>query len=112
MGVEAAGALAVLEGLRFADSLGLQAIEINSDALHVVKMLLDKSPPRVDSGVFILNSLDLIKSFSKVSFVHVLRSANEAANSLAAFAVRSESLCTWGSNVPSWLQTFVMRDLI
>ncbi|KAM7480459.1 hypothetical protein LguiA_028672 [Lonicera macranthoides] len=94
MGVEAAEALAVLEGLRFADSLGLQAIEINSDALRVIKMLLDKPPPRADSGVFILNSLDLAKLFSKVSFVHVLRSANEAANSLAAFVVRSESLCT------------------
>ncbi|KAM7469953.1 hypothetical protein LguiA_008136 [Lonicera macranthoides] len=110
--VKGSEALAVLEGLRFVDSLGLQAIEINSDALRVVKMLLDKSPPRADSGVFILDALDFAKSFSKVSFAHVLRSANEAANSIEAFAVRTESLCTWGPNVPSWLQTFVMRDLI
>ncbi|KAM7491086.1 hypothetical protein LguiA_034007 [Lonicera macranthoides] len=75
-------------------------------------MLLDNSPPMADAGVFILDALDLAKSFSKVSFFHVLRSANEAANSLAAFAVRVDSLYSWGSDVPSWLQTFVLHDLI
>ncbi|KAM7485049.1 hypothetical protein LguiA_001058 [Lonicera macranthoides] len=95
MGVEVAETpLVVLEGLRFAISLGLQAIEVNSDTLRVVKMLLDNSLPRADAGVFILDALDLAKSFFKVSYFHVLRSANEEANSLAAFAVRADSLCS------------------
>ncbi|KAM7461573.1 hypothetical protein LguiA_029694 [Lonicera macranthoides] len=96
MDVELAEALAVLEGLRFVSSLGLKVIEVNSDAFRAVKMLLDNSPPMADAGVFILDALDLEKSFTKVSFFHVLQSANKEANSLVAFAIQVDSLCSWG----------------
>ncbi|KAM7514747.1 hypothetical protein LguiA_004330 [Lonicera macranthoides] len=111
LGVVEAEALAVLEGLRFASLLGLQSVKINSDSLRVVNMVLSKIPPGSDAGVFILDFLDLAKSFSEVSCSHVLRSANEAANSLAAFAIRADSRLSWGSDVPDWLSDLVLHDL-
>lgn len=51
----------------------------------------------------IMDSINLISLFHKVSFSWVRRSANKSTHVLAAFGLTCSSLSTWSSCLPMWL---------
>ena len=74
-------------------------------------MVNSSAPPLADAGVFVLDLLDLAKSFDVSSCVHCPRSVNEAVH-LLAFALSFNSKQSWGCDVLDRLSNVISSDLI
>ena len=92
-----AEALALLMGLNWADSIGLQVKAIFSDSLALVMALQNSSIVNNELGVIFSDIKVLLSNLSGASLSHVSRKFNVAAHRLAKHAL-------WLDNELSWLE--------
>ena len=89
--------MALLMGLIWAGSIGLQVNAIFSDSLSVVKALLNSVVPNNELGVIFSDIKVLLSNLPGASLSHVSRKFNVAAHRLAKHAL-------WLDNELSWLE--------
>ncbi|KAL5755941.1 hypothetical protein ACOSQ2_020687 [Xanthoceras sorbifolium] len=93
--VDYAEGLAILEGLKFAASMGIFPIGVESDASSVIDAIRSKSPPRSELGLIIEDILVFSSSFSVVDFSFRSRLCNSVAHGLTKFGLYSSRPCFW-----------------
>lgn len=105
----AAECLALREGLQFAKSLGVDSLDVESDAYNVVLAVLNglefaaESP--VDDDIRLL-----LSDFSKANVVHIRWTANGVAHILSQFGYNSCKLHSWMNETPFLVSTAVSLD--
>lgn len=84
----AAEALAAVQALDFAADLGHQRIELEGDALGIIRKLRSDRNDRYLVSAYITNAKVLLRSFNSIKLLHVHRDSNKLADLLAEEAVR------------------------
>ena len=97
-------ALALRDGIRLADDLGLDNLEVESDALEVVNLCTAGSFRRADIGAFFQQVQDLRDCFQSCTIRYIPREANEAAHRCAKQASSARRRCLWVNYVPVFLR--------
>lgn len=80
-------AFAAYHAIEFLVDLSFKSIQLEGDALNIVKSLSNNKEDLSVVGLIIDETKDLFKHFYDISF-HVNRLSNEAANSLANYVLR------------------------
>nr|ADK92871.1 retrotransposon protein [Hypericum perforatum] len=78
---------AVYTGLEFANALGLERVELESDCLPVVMQLSKGYTDRSDLSNIIDDCKMLLSNFQQVRIAHVRREANQAAHEMAKMTI-------------------------
>ncbi|KAL5808887.1 hypothetical protein ACOSQ3_029578 [Xanthoceras sorbifolium] len=105
--VECAEALAILEGLKFAASMGVFPIGVESDTASVVGAIRSNKPPRSELGLIVDEILEFVIGFLVLSFCFCSRLCNSVAHGLAKFGVSSSSPCIWLEETPLCVEHLV-----
>ncbi|KAL5804999.1 hypothetical protein ACOSQ3_031799 [Xanthoceras sorbifolium] len=104
-------AKAILFGLSTAFAGGFSAVVVESDCASVIKMLSDGSQPLSEVGVVISDIQDALSSNSfSVQFLHVYRSGNGVAHSLAKLATAEKKFLVWVKEVPQSVESAIELD--
>lgn len=103
---------AVRFGLEVVRSMGFENMVLESDALSVVRAIVDRRRGAAPIFLFFEDIFDISLSFSNFRCVHVKRSGNTVAHSVARWdaVVGTTYVCT--NLFPQSLQTLVALDLI
>ncbi|KAL5766513.1 hypothetical protein ACOSP7_017130 [Xanthoceras sorbifolium] len=95
LSVDCAESLAILEGIRFAHSLGISPVGVESDSASVVGLINKKAPPSSELGLIISNILSFEGFLSVRQFSFQPRQCNRVAHDLAKLGVNVLSPCVW-----------------
>ncbi|XP_042958021.1 uncharacterized protein LOC122293512 [Carya illinoinensis] len=102
--------LAVFRGMQLCISMGISALEVESDCLLLVQALQQEDMSNSLLGNLFSEVKRLCNYFSSVSFVHVYREGNRAAHLLARNAWRVEDIDMWWDSVPDFLSQALWFD--
>ena len=107
-----AEAMAMRDGLIFANSLGFPWVEAESDS-QVVINYCDGQPIWGDAAAAIFaECLDVSTSIGKVIFKHCSRTLNKAAHVLAQFSYCNKNSVSWTEEPPSCLVPILVDDVL
>lgn len=96
-----AEALALLVGLRWAETVGLPIKLIYSDSLSLIQALTNSAAYQNELGMLLVDIQRVIESFQEAAVDHVNRSFNSVAHDLAKYALRLDDETVWlGENSP------------
>jgi hypothetical protein len=102
-------AFAIRDGVKLANDLGLNRVEVETDASEVVKLWLGRDQGRSEV-VSIINEIEgLICNMEMFSLKFIGREANEAAH-LCAKQASSRRRCLWINYNPSFLAECLLND--
>ncbi|XP_042959454.1 uncharacterized protein LOC122294624 [Carya illinoinensis] len=102
--------LAVFRGMQLCISMGISALEVESDCLLLVQALQQEDMSNSLLGNLFSEVKRLCNYFSSVSFVHVYREGNRAAHLLARNAWRVEDIDMWWDSIPDFLSQALWFD--
>jgi ribonuclease HI len=109
--VHMAEALAVLHGLMFANSLGCNVIEAESDSLEVIQLCSGQDRIWNESTAIYADILSTAGMIGKVTFSHCGRESNIVAHELASHSFNSASSCNWVDEPPSFIRQSLLNDV-
>ncbi|KAM3310913.1 hypothetical protein ACQJBY_031535 [Aegilops geniculata] len=101
-------AMAMRDGLLFANSLGFSRIEAECDSLQVINFCSGQTRWWDEAAVLFAECIYICSSIGKVTFKHCLRSCNNVAHVLANHSYRNKSSFSWLDEPPD----FLMRELV
>ncbi|VAI47995.1 hypothetical protein VPH35_105401 [Triticum aestivum] len=101
-------AMAMRDGLLFANSLGFSRIEVESDSLQVINFCSGQTRWWDEAAVVFAECIDICSSIGKVTFKHCLRSYNNVAHVLANHSYHNKSSFSWLDEPLD----FLMRKLV
>lgn len=101
-------ALAIRQGLLLVVNLGFSRLIVERECLDIITSVIHGSPP-ISCVALVDDIVSLAESFEFISFSHVLRSANCAADCLAKKGL-SVILPMYFSSCPPWLSDIVTFD--
>ena len=105
-----AEAYAILEGLRLAEEVGIDSIEVKSDCLAVVNAIMKNEAPSTELGT-ILESIKVRRTnFVNFNISFLPRSCNVAAHNMARYALKVNSTSRWLGLVPPCAMADVIKD--
>ncbi|KAL5806493.1 hypothetical protein ACOSQ4_029226 [Xanthoceras sorbifolium] len=110
LSMECAEGLAILEGLKFAQELGIHPVGVESDDASVVALINKKSPPRSELRLIISEILLFEVSLSIRSFSFRPRQCNRVAHGLAKFGVNVSISCFWVEITPPCVQVICVKN--
>ncbi|KAL5811138.1 hypothetical protein ACOSQ4_027706 [Xanthoceras sorbifolium] len=110
---------AIFFGLSLAVDRGLLDLVIESDCAQVIKLLNDNTVVRSDIGLVLNDIREILRlSSPRFSFVHIRRSGNLVAHSLAKLAFSKVDCCVWVNDFPralvhslKWIPIFLCNLL-
>ncbi|XP_042983262.1 uncharacterized protein LOC122312666 [Carya illinoinensis] len=102
--------LVVFRGMQMCISMGISALEVESDCLLLVQALQQEDMTNSLPGNLFSEVKRLCDYFSSVSFVHVYREGNRAAHLLARNAWRVEDIDMWWDSIPDFLSQALWFD--
>ncbi|KAK3189239.1 hypothetical protein Dsin_028800 [Dipteronia sinensis] len=105
-----AEALAILEGLQLAISLGFLPAILESDALVGVQAICKKEAPCSEVGI-VVNDILLFLSQVFISVNFVPRLANKVSHGLAKLALSYEGEFVWFEDCPLCVESLVLGDI-
>jgi ribonuclease HI len=105
-------AMAMCDGLNFANSLGFQRVEAESDSLNVIDYCTDQSRWWDAVVAFFAECVDVASSIGKVYFKHCFRSGNQAAHVLANLYYCNKGSLSWTDEPPGCLITKLVDDVM
>jgi len=114
MSVQHGEAIACIEGLEFASTLGMRRVIVETDAALVAKLL---SNPTYDRSVLgpLIGEIRILmnNNFSECSVSHVSRVCNVAADTLAAMGLNcnDDGPRLWQEQMPDFVTLLVSSDL-
>lgn len=99
-------------GMEVVSSLGYENVVLECDALSVVRAIVDRKMGAAPIFLLFEDILDISSSFSNFNCVHVKRSGNTVAHSVARWeaVIGSTFVCT--NLFPQSLQTLAELDII
>ncbi|XP_061993826.1 uncharacterized protein LOC133711746 [Rosa rugosa] len=111
LSAHASEALAVLFGMRYCLMEGFTKLEVESDALNVIKAInCDECDLSMEGAVF--DEVRCLKfAFAEINWRKVARSSNKVAHCLAKEALRSDGIKFWKEAGPPWLVAAVLDEL-
>lgn len=83
-----------------------------SDCLLAIKFVLKQAIPWSDVEAQVEEIWHLSKHFNVCNFLHVPREENKSADYLAKEARRFELNDVWINNLPEWIESMVVFDLV
>ena len=95
MDVPSIKALALLEGLRLAEYLGIYALVVESDSQEIVQAMKDPSEYRASAAVLTDDCRQVLSSFGRATIVHCARESNGVAHWLARTSYRRKLNEVW-----------------
>ncbi|XP_061993843.1 uncharacterized protein LOC133711764 [Rosa rugosa] len=103
--------LAIRRGLDFVKELDLQHVTIESDCLDAVQLILNKDHELDELGALVEDCLVIMASMPEVRIQHAVRTRNNVAHRLAAFAFESDG-CNevWHQRPPSLIINVLQYD--
>ncbi|KAI8572941.1 hypothetical protein RHMOL_Rhmol01G0240100 [Rhododendron molle] len=104
-------ALAFREALITAAIRGFSEIIVEGDSLQVVQALIQDGKSLSDCSSILADCVELIPLFSSCSFIHVKRSCNRIAHSLAKQSLLGAKLECWGGPVSQHLASLARDDI-
>lgn len=99
--------MAIIEGLKFAEQLGHDRIELESDCLHAINLINRDDEVRNEIGTLIEGIKRRSTAFSVITFSYVSRSGNVVADAIAKWAKREKKEEVWNFFFPEWICTLV-----
>ncbi|KAL4383426.1 hypothetical protein GQ457_15G023320 [Hibiscus cannabinus] len=100
---------AILEGLSFAWSQGYRYVELESDSLEAVRLVLSTSPDETVCGL-VLSIKDCMRKIGHVKLQHVYREGNRVADRLATMGRMQRGPRATLSEVPVELRELVEAE--
>ncbi|KAL5766515.1 hypothetical protein ACOSP7_017132 [Xanthoceras sorbifolium] len=112
LSVDCAESLAILEGIRFAHSLGISPVGVESDSASVVGLINKKAPPSSELGLIISDILSFEGFLSFRQFSFRPRQCNRVAHDLAKLGVNVLSPCVWVETTQPCVEELVNSELV
>ena len=104
-------ALAMRDGLVFANSLGFNRLEAESDSLQVINFCNGQTRWWDSAAAIFAECVDTSSLIGKVIFKHCYRSCNQAAHVLAKFCFCNKSSFSWLDEPPDRLVSKPVDDV-
>ncbi|XBH96203.1 hypothetical protein VPH35_086638 [Triticum aestivum] len=104
-------AMAMRDGLFFANSLGLNQIEAESDSLQVINFCNGQERWWDEAAALFAECVDISTSIGKVIFKHCIRSCNQVAHVLANFSFCNKSNLSWLNKPPDVIVSKLVDDV-
>ena len=104
-------AMAMRDGLVFANSLGFSCLEAESDSLQVINFCTGQTRWWDEAAALFAECVDLGTSIGKVIYKHCLRSCNRAAHVLANFSFCNKLSSVWLHEPPDFLVRKLVDDV-
>ncbi|XVF67326.1 hypothetical protein PTKIN_Ptkin10aG0112100 [Pterospermum kingtungense] len=105
-------AIATIQAMEFASTLGFRHIILKGDALSIIKSLNRADSDLSPIGCLIDEGRILTSCFHSCIVSHVNRQGNEVAHSLARYGLSVQDDVIWLEDCPSWVHSLVSSDLI
>ncbi|PON72563.1 Ribonuclease H-like domain containing protein [Trema orientale] len=103
--------IAVREGLKFAMEEGVMVNIVETDCLNIISAIHSRSSLSIESSI-IEDIVVILSWLDNVSCSHIPRSENEAAHSLARFALFASCITTvWKNEIPECISNVVLNNL-
>ncbi|XP_044432363.1 uncharacterized protein [Triticum aestivum] len=112
MDVPSMEALALLQGLRLAEHLGIYALVVESDSQEIVQAMKDPSEYRALAAVVTDDCRQVLSSFGRATIVHCARESNGVAHWLARTSYRRQLNEVWQEHPPDFLIPSLVSDMI
>ncbi|KAL5762711.1 hypothetical protein ACOSP7_018975 [Xanthoceras sorbifolium] len=110
--VDCAEALAILEGLKFATSMWIFPIGVESDAATVVGAIRSNSPPHSELSLIVDEILDFASGFPVVNFYFCSRLCNSVAHDLGKLGISSSAPYFWFEETPPCVTNLVSCEFL
>jgi hypothetical protein len=104
-------ALAMRDGLVFANSLGFNRLEAESDSLQVIYFCNGQTRWWDSAAAIFAECVDTSSLIGKVIFKHCYRSCNQAAHALANFCFCNKSSFSWLDEPPDCVVSKLVDDV-
>ncbi|KAF6994308.1 hypothetical protein CFC21_011040 [Triticum aestivum] len=104
-------ALAMRDGLVFANALGCNRVEAESDSLQVINFCNGQTTWWDIAAPIFGECLDTSNSIGKVIFKHCYRSCNQAAHVLAHFCYCNKTSFSWLDEPPDIVVSRIIDDV-
>ncbi|MBA0741898.1 hypothetical protein Gogos_015018, partial [Gossypium gossypioides] len=105
-----AEALAYIQSVYLGLDLGLMKVEIEGDALFIIRKLRREYDDKFESGAYIRNEKWLSKRFHTYKFKYIHRSMNNIAHLLATKGLKRGDRCCLQDGVPIFAREEVEKD--
>ena len=105
-----AEALAMRNGLAFANSLGYSTIEAESDSSDVIESCTGGETWWSEAAAIFADCVDYVASIGTVSLKHCPSKANRVAHVLARHSFSSKVSCNWVDEPPGFLLDALVND--
>ena len=105
-------AMAMRNGLIFANSLGFSRVEAESDSLTVIDYCTGQTRWWDAAAMIFADCVDVSSSIGKVKFKHCIRSCNQAAHVLASYSYCNKISSTWMDEAPAYLVLELVNNAI
>lgn len=106
-----AEALALLEGLKFLENLGVTRVITESDSLEIIQACNAVIEVWSPFSAILAECFMKAHSLDSVEFIHCPREANQVAHQLAKFSYSSNSVLSWDGEPPEFIFPFVINDV-
>jgi ribonuclease HI len=106
-----AEAMAMLHGLTFANSLGYNHVEAESDSLEVIQLCSGAERIWNEAIAIYADILTQVGFIGNVEFMHTGRDTNAAAHELARNCFDTNSSCIWVDEPPSFMLQVLLNDV-
>jgi ribonuclease HI len=103
-------ALAVRDGVKLANDLGILRIEVETDASEVVKLWNVRRQGRSEIWSILQEIEELSSNMESFQLGYIGREANEGAHLCAKQASASRRRCLWINYIPSFLVQCLQND--
>ncbi|PKA64256.1 hypothetical protein AXF42_Ash009476 [Apostasia shenzhenica] len=92
-----------------AQELSLQNVIFKGDSLNVIRELKENNSNLSMIGLCLLDTQRILSTFPRVELTHIRREDNEAAHSLAQFALSSSESFLWKDCIPSFFDSYFSK---
>ena len=105
-------ALAMMNELELANSLGFNRVEAESDSLNILKCYQGQNQWWDAAAAIFAECTDVTTSIGNVIFSHCFRDANSTAHELATFSFCNKYNNIWTEEPPGFLISQLVNDVI
>lgn len=101
---------AIVEGLKFAESMNCMHVLVESDCLQAINLVLREEEVRNELGTLVDEIKRRVSSFSVVDFSFSQRNSNLVSDAIAKWARDERTNFDWVQFFPEWLCNLVFYD--
>lgn len=104
-------AMTMRDGLEFANSLGLNQVDVESESLQIINYCNGQTRWWDEATALFTECVDLGSMFGKVMFKHCLRSCTKVAHVLANYSYYNKASISWLNEPPECIVSLLVGDV-